>query len=609
VLSGCPGTTVLATSQEELRIGAETVWRVPPLSLPHPGDAADPMLLLASEAVQLFLERASPPAGETLADPPMLEAVAQVCERLDGIPLAIELAASMVAVLPVGEIVRRLDDRLALLTRSNRRAVSRHRTLRAAIEWNYELLSESERELFQRLSVFVRQFSVEAAEAVSGVPTFLADLSALVSKSMVAMVPGPAGTRRYQLLDSLRLFGLERLRASGREAEARGCHAAYYMAFTVAAERQHHGPDPADWTTRVIDELPNIRAALEWSFTKGDHEVGVQMAGALRCGYFARMGQLAEARQWLEDALSPGRGLSGPLRLKALTAATTVAFSLGDYRWSSVIGEEAVALAEELQDRHDLAFALMARGSAAIFEGRVNRALECLQRSLAYCQEVGDEWTRASVLTFLGVVSRRLADDNQARAQLTEALSIFRFLHDDYNQVVPLLQLALVAQHLGELDESMQWCEEAIALARRLGDRQLAHGALCVAGLVELGRGRPDEARQLLAASLTTARGLEHNIFVALAVEGFALVAHEEGRHLDAARLWGFTEELRSAQSVPLSAERQAERERRLAQARSEAGPQPVDEAMAAGRHLTYQQILEEVGAAEGPAWSLRAQA
>ncbi|MGH9280289.1 MAG: BTAD domain-containing putative transcriptional regulator [Acidimicrobiales bacterium] len=600
VLSNCPRVTVLATSQEELRIGSETVWRVPPLSLPPVGDAqpVEPEQMLGSEAVQLFLDRASAPPGESLAEPPLLDSVATICQRLDGIPLAIELAASLVAVLPVDEVARRLDDRLALLTRNNRRTVSRHRTLRAAIEWSYELLGDSERELFQRLSVFVRQFSVDAAEAASaGALTFLSDLSALVSKSMVVIVPRPGGTRRCQLLDSLRLFGLEKLRESGREPDARNRHAAYYMSFTMAAEEQHHGPDSADWTKRVIAELPNIRAALAWSFSDGDYLVGVETAAALRCGYFARMDHLVEAREWLEHALDPGRGLSPPLRLKALTAAMTVAFSQGDFRWTCAVGEEAVALAEELDDPRELAFTLMARGSAAVFEGRVERAKECLERSLAYCDEIGDEWTAASALTFLGVVSRRLGHADDARARLTEALSVYRRLDDDFSQVVPLLQLALAAQTAGDLDEAMQWCDDALALARRVGDRQLAHGALCIAGVVELARGRTEQARHLLVDSLTSARGLEHYIFVALALDGLAVVAHVDGRHFDAAQLWGVSDELRSTRAVPLNAERRAQRDRWWETGRSEIGTIPFDQAMAAGRHLPYSQVLDQLTA------------
>ena len=574
VLSSCPSTTVLATSQEELRLASETVWRVPPLTLPLSGEHSDPERLLASEAVQLFLERASS-LRNVAEDLSALETVAHICRRLDGIPLAIELAASLVAVLPLEEIRDRLDDRLALLTRGYRGAVSRHRTLRAATDWSYELLEGSERELFDRLSVFVGQFSLEAAEAAGrrGGGDLVADLSALVSKSMVSTVPGPGGTRRYQLLDSLRIYGLERLRAAGQEEDARSRHAAYYMSLAVAADHRLRGPDAADASTRVIEELPNIRAALEWSFSGGDVEVGVQLASALRRGGLARVDRLVQARGWLDAALAPEHGLPPPMRLKALIAAIAVAISQGDFRASSTLGAEAVALAEELGDRQEMTFALVARGGALVFQGQLAEGIDCLEQSLAYCRETGDDWTKASVLTYLGVASRRAGDSGLAERQLTEASSLYRALGDNYNLVVPLIQLALVAQRRGALDEAMEYCDESIALARRLGDRQVAHGALCIGGIVELARGHPEQARQLLVTSLTTGRGVEHFLMVAMAVEGFAVLAHGEGRDSQAALLWGFAEELRSKQAVTLNGQRLAERDRLLADARAGTAP------------------------------------
>ena len=599
VLSSCPGTTVLATSQEELRIASETVWRVPPLSLPIHTETPVPERLLGSEAVQLFLDRATS-LGDFAREASTLEAVAHICRRLDGIPLAIELAASLVAVLPLEEIVRRIDDRLALLTRGHRRAVSRHRTLRSAIDWSYELLSPSERDLFERLSVFVGQFSVEAAEAAGGEGDFLDDLSALVSKSMVTTVPGPGGTRRYQLLDSLRLYGLERLQSTGKEGDARRRHATYYMSFAVEADRRLHGPDGADLSMRVVKELPNIRAALEWSFSEGDLEVGAQLAGALRCWYFGRMGQLAQAREWLNGALAAGSELSIALRLKVLTAASTVASSQGDFRWGAVVGEEAVALAEELGDPYELAFSLMALGGAALFAGDTERAVGLFERSMAHCEEIGDAWTKASVLTFWGIASRRSGDGQLARSQLAEALALFRMLRDEYGQVLPLVQLAFVAQQFGDLDEAWRFCEEGMALARRLGDLQFSHGALCVGGLLQLVMGHPGLAHDLLLDSLRTGRGQENHVFVALALEGFAALAYVDGRDVDAARLWGFTDELRSSRAIPLPVDRLAEKERMLAGARERSGDDVVDQGMAAGRRLTYAQVLDEVRSQPG---------
>ena len=604
VLSRCPGARVLATSQEELGIWGEAVLRVPSLGVPHAPEQCTSEELLQSEAVQLFLDRAGGVDTGFAFDRAALASVAAICRRLDGIPLALELAAGLVPVLALDEIERRLDDRFALLTRGSRHAVPRQRTLRAAIDWSYSLLADSERALFQRLAVFVGDFSVDAAAAVAGAgegegegegETFLDDLAALVAKSMVTTAPGPGGDRRYRLLDSLRQYGLEELRAAGAEAETRRRHAVHYMEFAVAVDVRLHGGDATDGSARLVLELSNLRAALEWCFSGGDLEVGVELAGALRWWFFGRFGQLGTARAWLEETLATADTLPPRLRLKALVAVMTVAFSQGDYRGASSRGEEAVALAQALDDHRELAVALMARGGAAVFEGKLDRAVECLEQSRRYCDELGDRWGRAWVLTFWGIASRRGGDLPLARAQLEEAISIFRAARDDLNQVIPLAQLALVAQESGDLDGAAQRCEEAIALARRLGDRELAQGSMCVYGLVQLARGRRDEARDLLLASLGSIRGMENQIVVALALEGLAIVAHHEERDADALPLWGYTDRLRTDLVIPLTANRRADRDRYLARARARLGDEEVEHGLAAGRTLTAGEVLARV--------------
>jgi predicted ATPase/DNA-binding SARP family transcriptional activator len=592
MLASCPGIAVLVTSQEELRVRGETVWRVPPLRLPDHDPALEPGRILAAEAVQLFVERARSALPGFEPDEQALADVAHVCRRLDGIPLAIELAAALVTVLPVSQIVSRLDDRFALLTRGSRRSVPQQRTLRAAIDWSYDLLEPSERELFARLSVFVGSFTLEAAEATAGrYDRFLADFSALVSKSIVTAHPGTGGVHRYRLLETIRQYGLERLAGTPAERALRRRHAAYFTDFAEAADRQLHGRDPADWSTHVEQELANLRSALEWSFSNGDLEVGVRLAGAL-WSFSGRMGQLEQARRWLESALDRRDELPPPLQLKALTAAMTVAFSQGDYRCTSAIGEEAVALAEELDDRKELAVALMVRGGAAVYEGNSERAVECLERSLDHCKRSGDRWGTAWVLTFLGVLSRRSGELEKARLQLEEALSTFRGLRDDHNQAMPLMQLALVSQQAGDPDAAVRRCEEAIMLARRLGEGQLAHGAYCIYGLVELARGHREEARRHLVASLRAFRGTEHQLVVALAVEGLAVVAHQEDRHREAAELWGFAGRLRAASAGPMTPERAAERDEHLDRARRRIGGELVEQALVAGGALQMDQVL-----------------
>jgi predicted ATPase/DNA-binding SARP family transcriptional activator len=602
ILARCGGTKVLATTQEELGIAGEVVWRLLPLSVPPPPHQATPNELLASEAVQLFLDRAGVANPGFSYDEVGLRWVAHICRRLDGIPLAVELAAGLTNVLALDEIALRLHDRFNLLTGRSRRTVPRQRTLRAAIDWSYDLLGDSERRLFQRLSVFVGDFSLDAVAGVGGRDgAFLTDLSALVGKSMVATVPGPLGSRRYRLLESLRQYGLEMLRSAGAEEDARRAHATHYLEFADAADRKLHGPDAADWSMRVAREFPNLNAALEWCFSGADVELGIELAGALRWWFFPRLGDLALARTWLLGAVEGEHDLPPALRLKALVVLTTIAYGQGDYRWAATWGEEAVSMAEALDDRQELALALMARGGAAAFEGNVARAVECLSRSLQYCDELGDQWGRACVLTFWGTAARRSGDHALARAQLEEAMATFRAMHDEHNQAIPLVQLALLAQQTGDLEGAARYCEEAFVLARRLGDRQLAHGVLCVSGRAQLAMGNREEARRLLVSSLRSSRGAEHFLVVALAVEGLAVVAAEDGRDDEGARLWGYTESLREARGMPLTGARRAEREHHLARARARLGTGEAERALNAGRRMSFEDVLVRVGAVAEP--------
>ncbi|MDQ6617528.1 MAG: hypothetical protein M3083_22970 [Actinomycetota bacterium] len=348
-------------------------------------------------------------------------------------------------------------------------------------------------------------------------------------------------------------------------------------------------------------ELSNLQSALDWSFScEGDLEIGVRLAGALRWWFFARMGQLAQAKKWLDIALERRHELSPSLQLKAMTAAMSIAYSLGDYSRTAGIGGEAVALAENLGDRVELATALMSRGGAAVYEGDLPRARQCLERSLQYCLELGDRWGTAFVLGFSGVASRRSGDNELARAQLEEALSIFRDLRDDHNQVAPMLQLALLAERAGNFDEAMRQCDEAGGLARRLGDGQLAHGATCVAGRVELSRGNHEDARRLLIAGLQSYPGVEHQLMVAIAVEGLAIIAHLENCPSRAVELWGFAQHLRQVSAMPLTQERLLEQGRYLAQASAQIGPDAVRRGLASGSRLSLGEVLVRAGRRAG---------
>lgn len=599
LLTRCPALRILATSREELRIGPEKVWRVPALTLPTDSeaaragaDAAAPFL--GSEAVELFVERGGAalvgfaPSGDALG------VVAQICRQLDGIPLAIELAAALVGSLPLGDLAQRLDDRLSLLTEARRHGPARHRTLRAALDWSFDLLDEPTKRLFARLGVFVGDFTLAAVEAVAGDDdeplAAVRGLSRLVATSMVSCVSGSEGADRYRLLETIRQYADERLEESGVAEEARSRHAQYYAAFAAEAERHVHGPAASEWLRRVMSELPNLRAAIEWVFDHDDLDTGLRLAGSLRW-FFARMMLLDEGSGWLDVALSR-KDLRAELRLQALTAASTLAWMRGDYSRTRNLGEENVALARELDDMHQLAIALIMRGASVVYEGDVARAEECFTEAKVLCARLGDRWGTAYLLSCWAVASRRTGRFDRARAQLEESLTMFRAIDDKHGQVLPLMNLALAAQEEDRLADALGPANEAVEISTALGDRALLHASLCVLGRIELGLGHLERAGDLLLSSVRDFPGAHNQLMLAIALEGLAELAAIGGRHDAAAELFGFTQEMRSRSLISSSGIRSRELEAWLERAREALGAEQVKLELERGRTMTLDEAV-----------------
>jgi tetratricopeptide (TPR) repeat protein len=476
------------------------------------------------------------------------------------------------------------------------------------MDWSYDLLDESERTLFMRLCVFVGEFTLDAAEAVmpraSGEPDTVHLLVRLVTKSIVSVAEGPGGADRYRLLETLRQYGLERLAASGDEDLIRARHARYYAGVAEEAERNIHGPSGAAWLERVERELPNLREAFTWSFGHDELELGVRLTGALRW-FFGSMGNLAEARGWLELVLSRREELSPDLLLIAVTASAMLAWSQGDHTNTAVLGEEGVRLAEALDDRQQLANALIVRGAVAVYEGNPERATECFERAQGLCEELGDRWANAWLLTCWAVASRRTGSLDLAAQQLERALGIFRSLHDERGQVLPLVNLALLAQQQARLDRAVELATEAVTVATSIKDRQSVHFAVCILGRIELDRGDLDRSRDLLIRGLAAFRGAEHALLVAIALEGMAMICARRGRQGDAVSLWAFAGEVRRRSALPLSDERRRERDAELAVARQVLSEQAYEQAEAIGRSLTQAEAMdlavEATGVPGGP--------
>jgi predicted ATPase/DNA-binding SARP family transcriptional activator len=600
LLARCPAARILATSREDLRADGEVVLRVPGLSLPAT-DGGDGIPFDESEAVQLFMLRARSalagfaPTGETQ------DHVTQICRRLDGIPLAIELAAALVGSMPVADIAENLDERFRLLSQGRRHSIGRHRTLRATLDWSFELLDEPAQQLLVRLAVFVGDFTLAAAGTVAGTesdPLALArGLMHLVATSMVTCVVGREGADRYRMLETVRQYALERLEQIDVADEVRWRHARYYADLAEDAERHVHGPTALEWLARVASELPNLRAAVAWTIDHDDTGIGLRLVGSLRW-YFDRMGLLDEAARWLHEWLNHATDLPLDLRLRALTAASTLEFMQGEFSQTRQLGEEGVAIARRLGDVHQLALALIVRGSAAVYEGEVSRAEECFEEADLLCAQLGDEWGKAWNLTGWGICSRRRGQLDRARRQLTEALDIFGWVGDRHGQLLPLVHLALVAHEAGKTYDALTLASEALETAREVGDRRYQHITMCVLGRIELSLDHLDRARDLLVRSIRGFVGSHHQSMVAIALEGLAGLAGLAGRHGDAAALLGFTYQLRDRSQLALSDHRAGERAAWIDGARTAIGPDQLELELVRGRSMEREDAFDLAEAA-----------
>jgi predicted ATPase/DNA-binding CsgD family transcriptional regulator len=550
LLRACPNLRILATSREALGIAGETAWRAPSLSAPGPGEPASVECLRAYEAVQLFEARAAAVRSEFRVTAENAAAVAQICRRLDGIPLAIELAAARVRVLPVEQLVAKLDDRFRLLTGGSRTALPRQQTLRAAMDWSYDLLSEPERALLRRLSVFAGGWTLEAAEAIcagGGIdsPDVLDLLTRLVDKSLVVVEP-PREEARYRLLETVRQFARDRLVESGEAGEVRGRHRDWFLALVERIIPTRYVPymDPA-----VLDRLErdheNLRAALEWSATEeAGAEPALRLAGTLSTFWHNR-GHYAEGRRWLDEALARAGEAPPAAQAQALGGASVLAWRQANY-------EPAWQFAERL--------ATLGR-------------------------EQGDKETEAHGLMMLGLVlMRRDQDFPRAVELLKEALTLAKGRGDHRQIGLILAQLGAAARHHGDYERAAAFVEESLVEFRAVVSPGQVGYALRLLGHVRLAQGDLNGAAALYADSLGV-RGVPTFVTIEC-LEGLAGVAAGRGQHQRAARLLGAADVMRDTIGFPRVAPDRDHYERLVGAVRAGLGEAAFGTAVAQGRAM-----------------------
>ena len=401
LLTACPGLKVLVTSRAALHLSGEHEFPVPPLELPDPKHLPDLETLSQYEAVTLFIQRARAARPDFQVTNASAPAVAELCARLDGLPLAIELAAARVKLLSPQALLARLGRRLNLLTGGARDLPARQQTLRSAIDWSYELLEPDEQAMFARLAVFVGGCTLEAVEAVChpGVdrPLEVLDgLALLVDRSLLRQVEGTEGEPRFGMLETIREYAAERFEESGDAETWRQRHAGYYLALAEQAAPELLGPQQGTWLERLEREHDNLRAALGWALEHGGATLGLRLAVAL--GHFwAVRGHLSEGQAWLERALSRWSEAPAPARAGALSAAGHLAYIKGEYERAATLHEESLSVQRALGDQRGVALSLHNLGRVAHYSGDFERAAALYDESLAIRASIGGRTWRCPV--------------------------------------------------------------------------------------------------------------------------------------------------------------------------------------------------------------------
>jgi len=624
LLRACPRLRILASSREPLGVAGEAFFRVPALPTPDPHHLPPLDQVLGYPAVQLFVERARTvqPAFEVMqANAPPL---AQVCARLDGIPLAIELAATRVRMLPLAQIAARLDDRFRLLTGGSRTAVPRQQTLQALIDWSYELLPEDERALLRRLAVFVGGWTLEAAEAVcefrieneelrkaeedrvvlnSQSPrghSILDVLGHLVDKSLV-QVDQAGNAARYRMLDTIRQYALEKLAASGGADRVRRRHAQYYLGLTERAETLR--PD-VNWQARAArleTEHDNLRAALAWSqATAGDARIGLRLAKELLYLWMTR-GHWTEARGWLTRVLAHLEGAERtPLRAQVLTSAGWMFALLGDYVAAQAAFAESLAICDDLGDTHERAWVLNRLGWLAREQGESTMARARLEESLELYRELGDSNGIIEGLNTLGEVAVIQEDPARATTLLEESLALARSLGDAYGTAWALNHLGHVAQLEYDYGRAARLHRESLSLFPAF--RQQHPGipwALHSLGECALAQSDFAHAQEELAAALAQFRNLGDRAGISWCLAGLGSAAALDEEPERAARLWGAAEALRQNIGCRTAPAARATYERAVAVARAQLGEEAFSAAWAADQALPLEDAIAEAQRAD----------
>jgi predicted ATPase/transcriptional regulator with XRE-family HTH domain/tetratricopeptide (TPR) repeat protein len=671
LLAASADLAILATSRARLHLRGEVDIPVAPLAVPGAIGGARPMRegLAGVAAVRLFLERAAEVRPGFMLTEENAPAVAEICRRLDGLPLAIELAAVRVRVLSPAALLTRLEHRLPFLTGGARDLPRRQQTMGDTIAWSHDLLSSEEQALFRRVAVFSGGFTLEAAEWVSGVgsrvpgkapaphlsssdtrhpaPGTLDLIASLVDQSLVRPVEGCGDEPRFTMLETIREYGLIRLSERGEAEDVRRAHAGYCLALAERAESELTGPAQAEWLDRLEAEHANVRSALDWCFGGDETDMAVRLVGA-PWHFWQVRGHVGEGRAWAETAVARGNTEPTLARARALRAAGLLAEYHGDYGQAVARHEAAAAVWRVLGDERNLARTLDHLGNCAHDQGDFARAARLHEEALALARKAGDTRGIASALGNLGIMAIHIDQLETARLRLEEALTLLRALdhahgvahalsnlgvvamrEGDMERAMPLLAEALGAWRelgdqdeaastlvklseaerlVGNLDRAMARCEEGRELFALLGNMRASAGATSILATIAHEQGDAPRAAALFGASLSRAQEVDDKLTLAASLEGLASLATRGGQAERAARLLGAAAALRDAIGAPVATHLRTGYDRVLAESRAGIDAATFAAAWDEGHALPLDRTISRALAlAEELAWSIRA--
>jgi predicted ATPase len=645
LLADCPGLSILVTSRAVLHLSVEQVVPVAPLSLPSLS-TSDHEGIAESAAVTLFVQRARNILPSFQLTPTNARAIAGVCMRLDGLPLAIELAAARVKLLPPQALLARLSQRLQLLTGGPRSLPVRQQTLRSTIQWSYDLLAPEEQALFHLLSVFVDGWQLSAAEALSqeightGLDV-LNTLSALLDNSLIQSSEEGAEEPRFLMLQTVREFGLERLTASGGLERTRVAYAHYFLALAEEAELELHGPHQAMWLARLEHEHDNLREALEWALEKGRdeqaaerREIGMRLSAALR-EFWMILGHYREARTFLERALALSEGTHTALRARVLRAIASVADCQGDIDRIEVVAKQSLTLSRELEDTCGIAESLGSLAAAAWLRGKIVEAVSLHEEQVRLLRQVGEPGEVAEALFPLAEHVSSRGEYARGQALFEEALQLFRqagnelwvggtlvhsaawlwFTLGDLATMRQRFQegqalitkvgdrawsaeclwvAALLALSEGEPERASSLAQEGLSIYREMGDPWYSAWSLHLLGRIEIQRGEIPAARTYYQQSLALNQQVGEKWMTPFNLEGLASVIATQGALRWAAQLWGAAEALREAIDVPRLPVDHVGYEQAVAAAQAQLGEEAFASAWQEGWMAKLEQVIDE---------------